>query len=87
MELLDICDPADAVPAVFSHLSEVLHAVKVNWDIVALLGSSLLAGGEGLVDVIDTLNFFVVRAVVGCGDSIGEGDREEDQEDQEFLHM
>ena len=87
MELLDLCDPTDAVPAILSHLGEVLHAVKVNWDIFAFLFCCLLASCESLVDIIDALNFLVVGAVVVCGDSVGEGDGEEDQEDQDFLHM
>jgi hypothetical protein len=86
VELLDLGDPADAVPAVLSHLGEVLHAVEVDGDVLALLVGGLFAGGEGLVDVVDALDLSVVGAF-RSGELEGAGEGNQHQENQQFLHV
>ncbi len=66
--------PADAGPAVLLHGGEVLEALEVYRHIGALFLGSLLADGEGLVDVVDAAHFQVVGAGGRCevGSSQGE---------------
>jgi len=74
LDLLNLGNPTDALPAIFSHLSKVFHAVEVNGDIFAFLLSSFLTGSESFVDVINALNLLIVGAGVVCGDALlGEG--------------
>ena len=62
---IDLGNPADASPAVGSHLGEVFQAVKVNWDILSFFAGSLFADGVSFVDVVNAYDFLVVRAVIG----------------------
>ena len=68
MEFLNLSNPANTVPAVFSHLSEVFHAIEVNWYVFSLLLGCFLTCGEGLVDIVNAGDFFVMGAVVVGGD-------------------
>lgn len=65
-------NPADAGPAVRSHLCEVFEAVEVDGDIFSFLTGGFFADGVGLVDVVDAFDFEVVGAVV-VGHLEGEG--------------
>ena len=85
-KLLNLGNPADAAPAVFSHLSKVFHAVKVNWNIGSLFVGSFLADGEGFVDVIDADDFLVVGAVV-VWEFEGAGDGDEYEENNDLFHV
>ena len=92
MDFLNLGNPADAIPAIFSHLGEVFHAVEVNGYILSFLLGSFLTDSEGLVDVIDALNFLVMGAVVVVGDSLlGEGRRagedHKDGDNNKVLHV
>lgn len=92
MNLLNLGNPADAVPTIFSHLGEVFHTVEVDWYILSFLLGSFFTDSEGLVDVIDALNLLVMGAVVVVGDSfLGEGRRagedHKDGDQNKVLHV
>ncbi len=71
---LHLSDPADARPAILLHMHEVFHAIKVSRDISSLLLGSLLAGGVGLVDVVNAADLQVVGAVGSRGKECQEGE-------------
>ena len=92
MNFLNLGNPADAVPAILSHLGEVFHTIKVNGYILSFLLGSFFTDREGLVNVIDALNLLVMGAIVVVGDSLlGEGRRAgEDHKDgdhNKVLHV
>ena len=68
MEFLDLSYPTDTIPAVFSHLSEVFHAVEVNWYVLSLLLGCFFTCGKSLVDIVNAGDLFVMGAVVVGGD-------------------
>ena len=80
-DFLGLSDPADAVPAVLTELGEVLHALEVDGNIGSLLMGSLLADGQGLVDIIDAFDFLGVGAVVVHLEGEGKGNQHQKHED------
>jgi hypothetical protein len=62
---IDLGNPADAIPAVRSHLGKVFHAVEVNWNILSFFAGSFFANRVGFIDVINAFDFLIVRAVIG----------------------
>ena len=73
MPFLLLGNPANAWPAVFVHLNEVFHAVKVSRNIGSFLVSSLFADGVGFVDIIDASYFKIMGAVSSQGNESEEG--------------
>lgn len=74
---LSFGNPADAGPAVLFNGGEVLDAVEVGGDVLALLMGSLLTDGVGLVDVVDASHFQVVGTVV-AGHEAGQEHKSQD---------
>lgn len=64
---------ADTGPAIFVHSADVLEAFEIDWEILALLLGSLVANGEGLIDVVNAEHFEVVGAFFGAGGGDGHG--------------
>jgi len=64
---IDLANPANAVPAIFSSCRKVFHAIEVNGHILSLLLCGFLADGVPLVDVVNASDFQIMGALVGKG--------------------
>ena len=94
VEPLNRSDPADTVPAFLSHLSEVLHAVKISWHIFSFHLSGFLANSKSFVDIIDAGDFRIKRAVIVVGDGLsffeereGASKCDKETEDNNLFHV
>jgi len=66
LPIVDRSNPTDARPAIFVHLGEIFHTVKISRHIRSFFMSSFLANGVGFVDVINAEHLKVMRAGCRC---------------------
>lgn len=83
--MVDLGDKANAWPAVLVHLSEVLHALQIGWQVLSLFFGGLLADGVGFVDIINAEDLNIVGALVVGGDVECSGGGGESKEGEQ-LH-
>lgn len=73
--LIDLCNPANAWPAIFSDAQHVFQTVDIGSLVLALLLRSLLADRISLVNVINAQHLQVMWALTvnyGSGKLVGQ---------------
>lgn len=84
VNFLEVCEEADAGPALRFHLVEVFHAGEVGSGIGSSSISSLLADGVGDSEVVNAGNLHGLGALLG-GSEEGQKGKQSEQEHSSHL--